>query len=510
MSARPAPDSPARRLYQAALPAAAVAGMLAVPAATYAQRAATVVVRSGDAAAGVEGATYAGFRAPTLTIGGRIGFRGFLNGPAVGFSDDTGLWVGTPDAWQLIAREGDAAPGAGGALYSSLDTPVINRDGRVAFGSRLSSSSGNSNEEGIWVGNPGAVSLAVRTGDVAPGSGGARYFFLVSPQLNDAGQLAFGGGFTGAGANNTNNRGLWLGTPESPNLVVLTGDTAPGTGDAVYAIVSGTALNNTGRIAFSGTTTGTGVNSGLDWGLWTGPPDALTLAAREGDTAPGTGGATYSSFGNLALNDAGQIAFDGSLRGSGVNGTNRTGIWTGITDAVTLVARTGGTSPGSDGAAYRRFGPVAINRGGRIAFRGDFESDLGEFFDDTGIYAQDAYGQLVQVAREGQSLDGRTVFEVDLGTDGYVGDAALGTAATAYVAGFTDGSQAILRAEMNDVVVDPSLSSNSFTIADPAGDYVTAGDVRVARTAASSMTITGGADAVARDMLVGRTGRPAR
>jgi hypothetical protein len=46
----------------------------------------------------------------------------------------------------------------------------------------------------------------------------------------------------------------------------------------------------------------------------------------------------------LALNDAGQIAFNATLTGSGIDSTNRRGIWaTDRTGALQLIARSGNT-----------------------------------------------------------------------------------------------------------------------------------------------------------------------
>lgn len=50
--------------------------------------------------------------------------------------------------------------------------------------------------------------------------------------------------------------------------------------------------------------------------------NAVRTVALTGDTAPGAGGATFSSFGNPALNDAGDTVFSAFLTGTGVDSSN--------------------------------------------------------------------------------------------------------------------------------------------------------------------------------------------
>ena len=59
-----------------------------------------------------------------------------------------------------------------------------------------------------------------------------------------------------------------------------------------------------------------GVTSANDSGLWTGTAGNLTLVAREGDVAPGSGGQTFGAFSaNVFLNAAGQVLFPNALSG---------------------------------------------------------------------------------------------------------------------------------------------------------------------------------------------------
>ena len=96
-------------------------------------------------------------------------------------------------------------------------------------------------------------------------------------------------------------------------------------------------LNGAGQTAFRGFT-GPGSS-----GIWSEGSGTLSLIARPGDPAPGTGaGVVFAGLGNPGLNDTGQTTFWGVVGGPGVNSTNDTGIWAEDPDGLlTLVAREG-------------------------------------------------------------------------------------------------------------------------------------------------------------------------
>jgi hypothetical protein len=68
---------------------------------------------------------------------------------------------------QTIALNGDNAPNGGGATYSGLGNPSLNTSGQVAFISNLTGTGVNfSNNFGLYAGSPGNVVKIVRTGDL--------------------------------------------------------------------------------------------------------------------------------------------------------------------------------------------------------------------------------------------------------------------------------------------------------------------------------------------------------
>jgi hypothetical protein len=230
----------------------------------------------------------------------------------------TGVFGGAPGSLRLAARTGTPAPGAGGDTFQQFTVPTINAAGAVALTATLTQTQG----EGIWLGPPGALQAAVRTGAPAPGTTGSfsGFFFPGSGEytpLNDRNEVAFvareSDGQSGAS-------GIWAGPAGSLELVALSGRPAPGAGGSFAGFgVSPPAINNRGQVAFHAST-----QLGIP-GIWAASPGALGLVALAGQSAPlgaGSPGAHFSQFGSLILNDAGEIAFhalleadDGSFSG---------------------------------------------------------------------------------------------------------------------------------------------------------------------------------------------------
>ena len=150
----------------------------------------------------------------------------------------------------------------------------------------------------------------------------------------------------------------------------------------------------------------------------------LTRVADETTPIPnGTG--NFTGFGFPAL-DGGNVAFQGF--GSG----GQLGIYTDI-GGLTLVADTNTPIPNGTGNFTVFFGSPALD-GGSVAFRG-----LGSG-DQNGIYT-DIGGSLEKVIDLTDLLDGKTLSSLNFSINGLSGNSL------AFLAGFTDGSRGIFRAD---------------------------------------------------------------
>jgi hypothetical protein len=193
-----------------------------------------LLAREGDAAPGTgAGVVYgSNFFHPTLNAAGQSAFTGNLTGTGVTGANDTGVWSGAPGSVTLLAREGDAAPGAGaGVAFGDVaSTFAINDSGHVAFINILTGTgvTGNNSMSLWWADGVGTLSLIVRAGnafEVAPGDvrtvssivfdGGSGDEDGTPAGFNDADQVAFRLDFTDGSS------GIFVATVPEPGSALL-------------------------------------------------------------------------------------------------------------------------------------------------------------------------------------------------------------------------------------------------------------------------------------------------
>ena len=85
----------------------------------------------------------------------------------------------------------------------------------------------------------------------------------------------------------------------------------PPVGDGNFAGFGDPTINALGQVAFQATLRNTSAST--DTGIYFHNGTMLTNVARENANVP-EGNGKFSGFGNLALNSAGQVAFQASLR----------------------------------------------------------------------------------------------------------------------------------------------------------------------------------------------------
>ena len=312
--------------------------------------------RTGSVAPGTGGAVFSTFgnhdaEFVWVTPGGQVVFNGKLvQGGSVTAANDNGTWVGPPGSSVILLREGDVAPGTGGAVFTEFQpetyfgtnnagTHVIRRDISGAGGS------------GVWRGTPGNLELVILKGNVAPGTGGATWSFLNNAQILGDNRVAFSAQLSGAGVTSANNLGIWLGNNLSDmQLILRKGDSIPG-------LTAGVTVNpnlpkgNENHLVFHATLQGTGVTSSNDvavtlWSATTG----LQVVMREGDVAPGAGGATFvinttnpnfQSSSIPSVSQSGFVAFCADLTGPGVTTANNAGVWVWDGNVLHMIMRKG-------------------------------------------------------------------------------------------------------------------------------------------------------------------------
>ncbi len=310
----------------------------------------SLVAREGGTAPGAgPGVVYSElFFNPILNGAGQTAFSGALTGPGVDSTSNTGVWSEGSGSLSLVAQAGDAAPGmeAGVVFAQTGSNLTFNGAGQTAFVSDLIGPDVDfSNNFSIWSEGSGSLNLVARQGDAAPGTGpGVVWDGFNGPTLNGAGQIAFQGFVQSTGVGST---GIWSEGSGLLSLVASEGDAAPGTGPGgVFSTFDvPIVINDAGQTMFLGRVSGSGVDPTNNTGIWSEGSGSLNLVAREGDAAPGTGpGEVFRDFNAITpvLNGAGQIAFLGFLTGTDVDEMNNGGIWaTDPNGLLTLIAREG-------------------------------------------------------------------------------------------------------------------------------------------------------------------------
>jgi hypothetical protein len=118
----------------------------------------------------------------------------------------------------LIARKGNTAAGlAAGVNYGDFSRAYITGAGDTTFIGKLAGLDVNTgNDTALWARRGGALDLIAREGDLAPGTeAGVKFFDLTmlgnsqGYQINNKGQVAFESLLTGPGVTSANDTGIW-------------------------------------------------------------------------------------------------------------------------------------------------------------------------------------------------------------------------------------------------------------------------------------------------------------
>lgn len=313
--------------------------------------------------------------------------------------------------FRTVALTGDS--GSDGSSFFAFDEPVIDGQGRTAFFAQVDGIFGSMWHED----DDGVVTLVGKNATPATDAGAGVFFasFGRAVSLSPSGALTFAATLQGGSVFSSNNSGVFSTRTGSPSVVARECDAAPSAGGATFTNFDlstnvSTFASNSDRVAFRGGLSGTGVTTSNDTGIWTDAAGALSLVAREDDPAPGTT-AQWGSFEDggatdrLALNGPGQIAFNGFLKGDGIDVGNNEGIWLTPSAGATpeLIVRRGSFAPGAS-ALFSDLSDVAINDNGQMVFRGSVAGSLSR---DKGLWRYDPDGGGISlVAREQMGAPG--------------------------------------------------------------------------------------------------------
>ncbi len=383
----------------------------------YGQPGAAKLLQGGSPAPGTKSTFTLGNRVNVQN--GRIGFNAVINDGPDEFSNSGVLYTGTFDNLQLIGQRGTPIQGFGGQLQFAdfFDSPRINDSGYLAFTAGVQGPDVTfENNQGVFAGTLGNIQFIARQGDRAPGlSPETSYFFIESPRLLPNNRLVYSAVTRTASTNGGQDAfgfGIWTrDDQQQPQLVVATGDQAPGYDPGVvFEGVIRPVSSTSERIVYQGFVTGPGVSDKNFFGLWAnnGAGTPSTLVARIGDQVTGQpAGTTYTGLSNTQVNRSGSIALAAEFAGDDVSLTNDTGIVIIKPDGLTsIVAREGDLAPGGNQTFDAlTFGELGFNVQGQVAFYVGLRNPGDDFATDAGLFIADPNLGIIPIVRSGQFFE---------------------------------------------------------------------------------------------------------
>lgn len=422
----------------------------------------------GDDAPG--GGKFKSFSDPVLSQNGRIAFTAKLTG--VPGSQSTGVYSNfVSGTLQQVLQQGKQVTGmAQGIVLQSVSSISLRNTQLVGLIKVAGKSAGvtGANSTVLY----GFTSLSgtelLRTGeDITLAEGDPttiKSLTVFTPPKGSAGQGRNHSVFRVlARATLADKRTVLLADTAADSITQLlyTGQTASAiSGDATWKSFGLPAIDAAGTryVTLAGLTPGDGDVTKNDDTALIYSADAMnfTSFAREGGTAPGAGDATYASFQDPLVNSNGDVSFVGTLKGKGVKGNNKTGIWFGTPGVdVNLYARTGDSAPGPDGADttanFTSFTSLALPSGVNAAplflakIGGKGVSGKTNF----GLWCVDANGLVRQLIRNGDQYGDSTLkkFSVLQPTSGSVGVTRQfsNTRSVVFLGSFSDKSTGVVQ-----------------------------------------------------------------
>lgn len=267
--------------------------------------------------------------------------------PPITANDSQGVWKVSPAGdVNMLARTGRTVPDLPGTTFDYLPiVPGINDSGEVTLLASLRIGIGGvtaANDVGVWSEIGGSTfRLLVREGDPVAGLGGVFLdkfclgVYATAKTAADKGEAAFSVTFKGASTNTAILRTSVDRTLGTVGVQVIARETfsAPGAGAEVFGNLMG-SFSDPARMDATGNVVFAAVTKTNKEGIWYHPVNRVGAPSKvvfTGDTATGTGGATFSKIQRPTMGSNSVISFRGLLNKNGDNtgGKKGDGIWRG-------------------------------------------------------------------------------------------------------------------------------------------------------------------------------------
>ncbi len=349
--------------------------------------------------------------------------------------NDRVIYSGTPGAMTPWLRDGQAAPLiGGGTLVDHVFSFTSNSAGQTCFIGLLTGAgvTADVNDEALYYGPVNNLQLMLRRGSQAAGvAAGVKYDWIhVWQNMSQNGKVGFVANLIGAGVNGTNDQAVYMGTPGNLTLMLRKGSQAPGQGAGVVisSLDLSYGINNLGSQTVVGQVSGSGVSTANDTVIIAATAGGPAMVAREGTQAAGLPNNVFygsldwggSSVANIGAGN--RIMLAAELKGNGVTEESDTALWTGTAGSLQLVAREGDVVPGHGGSIVwgdLTYARMSSNSAGQVVFGGRMRN-LNTAADQWGIFMRETNGAVRSLVQTGDTLmvapgDYRTVQSATLG-----------------------------------------------------------------------------------------------
>ncbi|MEM1212580.1 MAG: choice-of-anchor tandem repeat NxxGxxAF-containing protein [Planctomycetota bacterium] len=346
---------------------------------------------------------------------GDLAVRGVVGFDTVGLTRINGVT-------ELLAREGDAAPGLTARFFDDNWSAILINDRRdLAFRAEFSTSPfgggtrpGSENEVVYFAGDGQSLSPLLRDKVAGPpGLGGALSKISGPQSLTENGDVLVWveSQVQVAPALGEVRQAILLITPQGVSTVWAEGGPSPVSG-STFAGIGTPRFNRQGETAFVGDLLDgqTTIQAFFAPG-----PGGLIPIGIQGDDAPGLPGIEYEAFSPaFALNARGQAAFRAELSGPSalVDLTSNEALFGPVGDEIRLIAREGDPAPGAGGDRFARLVnslPLLTGAGSTIfsaSLQASDGSDLPSDVDQALFFhSGDPDDELMLLLREGQLFD---------------------------------------------------------------------------------------------------------
>ncbi len=340
-------------------------------------------------------------------------------GPAAGGpSNGSGVWHYGASGLRLIARDGAPAPGISPAATLAgfgiaFNRPSINDAGQVAFQSQLAGIAIDaSNRDVLCVDSNGLLSIVFRTADQAPNMPlGANFNVAAQRRFGfsaSAGTVSLIASTSGGGVPTTSNSGLWTMFPSQPTQLVREGAILPGAGTRPLGTLETEALSisDTGDIGLRVSFAENNQGSGLVYIPRSGVPSVVLLS----QATSGPGGARYSGLGRpFAVTPVGLYS-QVDYTGGSVQTSNNTALIRVDSTGPTILTREGDTATGFPqgstlGDLSEALAPIGVaNNIGSMVFTNRVNGPGLSISNNSGLWIQNASGEITLIARSGVVL----------------------------------------------------------------------------------------------------------